>query len=118
MDNVKKFDYEIVKTFVTLSRSGCVSKQLNLVSYAGNRPKYDLRNWKTEADGTKKPLKGLTLTDEETEVLRLYFLAEANEGQTMEDLEDEEDFEFAYQDEDPEDEDELILSDKDLENLY
>lgn len=103
MDNVKKFDYEIIKTFVTLSRSGRVSKQLNLVSYDGNRPKYDLRNWKTEADGTKKPLKGLTLTDEETEVLRLFFLAEANEGQTTEDLEDE---------------DELILSDKDLENLY
>lgn len=55
--------YEIIQSIACLSeeKSGW-TKELNLVSWNGNGPKYDIRSW--SADHTKMG-KGVTLTREE-----------------------------------------------------
>lgn len=63
------FDYKIVERVATLSQSGQTTKELNLVSYNGASPKWDIRSWR-RADGEEKLLKGLTLTGEEARALR------------------------------------------------
>ena len=44
-------------------------KELNLVSWNGNQPKFDIRDW---APNHEKMGKGLTLTNEEMETLKLF----------------------------------------------
>ncbi|GAA0595460.1 YdbC family protein [Virgibacillus siamensis] len=62
--------YEIVETIAVLSESPKGwTKELNLVSWNGRDPKYDLRDW---APDKEKMGKGVTLTSEE-----LYSLKEA-----------------------------------------
>lgn len=63
------FDYKIIERVATLSQSGQTTKELNLVSYNGASPKWDIRSWR-RADGEEKLLKGLTLTGEEARALR------------------------------------------------
>lgn len=64
-----KFTYEIVKPIAVLSDSGTLTTELNVISYSGNEPKYDLRKWRT-SDGEKKMQKGITMTKEELSALR------------------------------------------------
>ena len=64
----KDFKYEIVKEIGVLSEgSKGWRKELNLVSWNGAEPKYDLRDWAPEHE---KMGKGITLTDEEAEKLK------------------------------------------------
>ncbi len=63
------FTYEIVKPIAVLSDSGTLTTELNIISYSGNEPKYDLRKWRT-GNGEKKMQKGITLTREELLELR------------------------------------------------
>lgn len=63
------FSYSITKHIATLSGSGDVSKELNLVSYSGAPAKYDLRSWR-RSGGEEKLLKGITLSVEEAIILR------------------------------------------------
>ena len=56
-----QFTYEIVKPIAVLSDSGTLTTELNIISYSGNEPKYDLRKWRT-GNGEKKMQKGITLT--------------------------------------------------------
>lgn len=59
--------YEIIENIAVLSESPKGwTKELNLVSWNGRDPKYDLRDW---APDHKKMGKGITLTKEE--VLKL-----------------------------------------------
>ncbi|MCG5102079.1 YdbC family protein [Oceanobacillus alkalisoli] len=59
--------YEIIETIAVLSESPKgLTKELNLVSWNGRDPKYDLRDWAPEHE---KMGKGVTLTKEE--VLKL-----------------------------------------------
>ncbi|MCF3941968.1 YdbC family protein [Oceanobacillus alkalisoli] len=59
--------YEIIETIAVLSESPKGwTKELNLVSWNGRDPKYDLRDWAPEHE---KMGKGVTLTKEE--VLKL-----------------------------------------------
>ncbi|OZU87795.1 hypothetical protein CIL03_13880 [Virgibacillus indicus] len=60
--------YEIVKTIGVVSESpkGWI-KELNLVSWNGRDPKYDLRDW---APDKEKMGKGITLTEEEVQQLK------------------------------------------------
>ena len=69
MKKKENFRYEIVEHIATLSTSGDCSKELNLVSYNGAEPKYDLRSWR-RLDGSEQLLKGLTLNAEEMETLK------------------------------------------------
>lgn len=57
------FKYEILKEIGVLSeRAKGWCKELNLVSWNGANPKYDLRDW---APNHEKMGKGITLTEEE-----------------------------------------------------
>lgn len=119
MDSSKKFDYKVIRQFAVLSKSGSITKEFNLVSYNGNRPKFDLRSWKTEEDGSRKPYKGLTLTDEEVKVLKTVFFSgvlEDEEAQEPEEIrnETENGFEFPYKISEDE---EIEISAEDLEDL-
>ena len=58
-----EFSYEIVEHIAVLSTSKTGwTKELNLVSWNGRAPKYDIREWAPEH---AKMGKGVTLTDEE-----------------------------------------------------
>ncbi|GHV70047.1 hypothetical protein AGMMS49928_15970 [Spirochaetia bacterium] len=55
--------YDILKSFGVLSEEkGGWKKELNLVSWNGRNPKYDIRDW---APGHEKMGKGITLSNEE-----------------------------------------------------
>ena len=65
MSNVK---FDIKEEIGVLSESSKGwKKELNLVSWNGAAPKYDLRDW---APNHEKMGKGLTMTSEEVEVLK------------------------------------------------
>jgi hypothetical protein len=59
--------FDIVKHFGIISEEkGGWKKELNLVSWNGRNPKFDLRDW---APGREKMGKGVTLTKDEAEKL-------------------------------------------------
>ena len=63
----REFRYEITEHIGVISESaGGWTKELNMVSYNGAAPKYDIRDWAPEHE---KMSKGITLTDEEDENL-------------------------------------------------
>ncbi|MGG3853633.1 PC4/YdbC family ssDNA-binding protein [Caldifermentibacillus hisashii] len=60
--------YEIVEHIGVLSESSKGwTKELNVISWNGKEPKYDLRDWATNKE---KMGKGITLTQAELEVLK------------------------------------------------
>lgn len=60
--------YEVVEHIGVLSESAKGwKKELNLVSWNGNAPKYDIREW---APGREKMGKGVTLSAAEVAVLK------------------------------------------------
>ncbi len=64
----QEFSYEIVEEIAVLSENNKGwRKELNLVSWNGRPPKFDLRDW---APDHEKMGKGLTLTNEEFEQLQ------------------------------------------------
>lgn len=70
-----EFKYEIEQQFGTISSSETstgtrYSKEVNLVAYGDSEPKYDIRNWVVNADGTKRMGKGITLTRDEMNELK------------------------------------------------
>ena len=59
----QEFSYEIIEEIAVLSENNKGwRKELNLVSWNGRPPKFDLRDWAPEHE---KMGKGLTLTNEE-----------------------------------------------------
>lgn len=57
---------EVIRKIAVLNDSDAgYTKELNLVSWNGREPKYDLRTWSPEGIA----LKGLTLTEEEAKEL-------------------------------------------------
>lgn len=65
-----EFHYEIVEEIGVLSTNAQGwQKELNLVSWNGRPPKFDLRDW---APNHEKMGKGLTLTNEELAELKKY----------------------------------------------
>ncbi len=64
----QEFSYEIVEEIAVLSENPKGwTKELNLVSWNGRAPKFDLRDW---APGHEKMGKGITLSNEEFDILR------------------------------------------------
>lgn len=64
----QEFSYEIIEEIAVLSENTKGwRKELNLVSWNGRPPKFDLRDW---APDHEKMGKGLTLTNEEFEALQ------------------------------------------------
>jgi len=68
--NMSDFSYEVTKHIGVLSEgSKGWQKELNLVSWNGREPKYDIRDWAPERT---KMGKGVTLSDAEVaELIRL-----------------------------------------------
>lgn len=65
-----EFEYEIKEKIATISVKGKnndFAMELNVISFNGNRPKYDLRNWKRSEN---LMLKGITMTAEELQTLK------------------------------------------------
>jgi hypothetical protein len=63
-----EINYDLVKKVGTISQSSRGwEKQLNIISWNGRAPKYDLRDW--SPDGEKMG-KGITLTREELQSLK------------------------------------------------
>lgn len=63
----QEFSYEIVEEIAILSENAQGwRKEFNLVSWNGRPPKFDLRDWSADHE---KMGKGITLTNEEFEVL-------------------------------------------------
>ena len=61
------FSFEITKTIGILSTSPKGwTKELNLISWNGKAPKYDIRDWSPDHE---KMGKGITLSNEEVNVL-------------------------------------------------
>lgn len=62
------FKCEIIKQIGVLSESkGGWKKELNLISWNGKKPKYDLRSWSSDHE---KQSKGITLTEDELRELK------------------------------------------------
>jgi len=66
----KGITYSIVKTLGVISKSNRHTKEFSLVSWNGRKPVYDLRVWKTETDGSKTPLKGISMNEEDLLTLK------------------------------------------------
>ena len=65
----KEFSFEIMEEIAVLSENAKGwKKELNLVSWNGNQPKFDLRDW----DVTHEKMgKGLTLSNDEVKALKI-----------------------------------------------
>ncbi|MER2173513.1 MAG: YdbC family protein [Carnobacterium sp.] len=66
----QKFSFEIVEELAVLSENAKGwRKELNLVCWNGNPPKFDIREWSPDHD---KMGKGLTFTNEEMDALKQF----------------------------------------------
>jgi hypothetical protein len=65
-----EFKYEITKELAVLSNKNGFTKEINMISYNGAKPKIDIRNWSVDDEGNKRMGKGITLSNEEAMVLR------------------------------------------------
>ena len=83
-NKLPNFSYEIVKHCGTISDTGNQSKELNIISYNGHDPKFDLRIWVRDRENPDQKImgKGLTMTTEE-----LIFLREAIDELNLEEEE-------------------------------
>ena len=62
------FSYEVTKEIGVISEgNGGWARELNMVSWNGREPKYDIRDW---APGKEKMGKGLSFTADELKSLR------------------------------------------------
>ena len=65
---MSEIKYEIIEKLGILSESTKGwTKELNLISWNGGTPKYDIRDWSPDHE---KMGKGITLTDEEAKKLK------------------------------------------------
>ncbi|AGY81525.1 MULTISPECIES: YdbC family protein [Carnobacterium] len=66
----QKFSFEIMEEMAVLSENAKGwRKELNLVSWNGNAPKFDIRDWSSDHE---KMGKGITLTNEEMTELKQF----------------------------------------------
>ena len=66
---VKDIEYEIVTEIAVLSESDSgYTKEINLISWNGAKPKYDIRSWSPDRE---KCGKDITLTEDEAKQLLL-----------------------------------------------
>lgn len=71
MKNMKDFSWKVVKPLGSFSdEHKKYTKELNVISWNGAKSIYDIRCWKTDENGIKHPLKGLSLKKEELIALR------------------------------------------------
>lgn len=68
-------DFEIIKTLVVFppERNGIWHKELNLISWNGKMPKYDLRSW---TENHEQMTKGITLTKEQMKEVAIVIMSD------------------------------------------
>ena len=66
----KEIQYEIVKHLGTISTNGNYTKEANIIKWGENEPVYDIRVFKTDKNGIKQPLKGISMTKDNMIVLK------------------------------------------------
>lgn len=64
-----ELNYNVLEKFGQLDSDSKMPKELRLISWNGGEPKYDIRGWSTNEDGTEKMTKGITLDAEELQSL-------------------------------------------------
>ena len=70
--------FTVVEKLGVLDSDSPNPKELRVVAWGDNDPKYDIRQWKQNEDGTETPFKGITFDSEE--LYSLYeLLKEMNE---------------------------------------
>ena len=75
---MKEIQYEMVKEIAVLSAGDSgYTKEINLISWNGKEPKYDIRSF---SPNREKCGKGITLTADETTVLLKALQEELNSG--------------------------------------
>ena len=75
---MKEIQYEMVKKIAVLSMSDSgYAKEINLISWNGNEPKYDIRSF---SPNHEKCGKGITLTADEAAALLKALQEELNSG--------------------------------------
>ena len=75
---MKEIQYEIVKEIAVLSTNDSgYTKEINLISLNGNKPKYDIRSF---SPNREKCGKGITLTADEAAALLKALQKEVNSG--------------------------------------
>lgn len=71
MKDTKDFSWEVVEALGNFSEERKnYTRELNLISWNGAKPVYDIRGWRIGKDGIKHPLKGMSLNREELMALR------------------------------------------------
>ena len=68
MEERKEFEYD-KQQLAVLSDNKAISKEFSLVSWQGNKPIYEIRNWIHNENGEEKAGKGIRLSEEELKVL-------------------------------------------------
>lgn len=68
-NETKEIKYEVLEEHGTVSSKNGWDLKVRYMAWNGKEPKYDIRAWKTEDDGTETCRKGLGLTGEEAEEL-------------------------------------------------
>ena len=75
---MKEIQYEIIKEIAVLSTNDSgYTKEINLISWNGKEPKYDIRSF---SPNREKCGKGITLTADEAEALLKALQEELNSG--------------------------------------
>lgn len=75
---MNQINYEIKEHIgIILENKNGWTKELNLVSWNDNDPKYDIRDWNPTHD---KMSRGITLTEEEAYELSILLTGEFNKG--------------------------------------
>lgn len=65
----KEIKYEVIEKIGSLDSDSSMPKELRLISWNENEPKYDIRGWAVDKDGNEKMTKGIVLDQEELESL-------------------------------------------------
>lgn len=71
---MKDFNYEIMERIAVLSKTEgqgySYTTEINLISFNGNSPKYDIRKWRHVKGYEPEMLKGIALDEKEFEALK------------------------------------------------
>lgn len=58
----KEIKYDIIEHLGKISEQGNYTKEVNVIAWGENEPVYDIRVFKTDKNGIKQPLKGISMT--------------------------------------------------------
>ena len=66
----EKISYEIIKHIGTIAKRKGYQKEVNIIAWSCRKPTYDIRNFRVLKDGTKTPMRGITLDKDDMIALK------------------------------------------------